>query len=71
MKKEVDITVNVDGIDAELQFIRTVTFGVGEIINNYNELNDKPQIGGVTLQGDKNAEQLGLATINDISWEEK
>ena len=39
-------------------------------ITDYDGLDNRPQIGGVTLTGNKTAEQLGLATINDITWEE-
>lgn len=33
---------------------------------NYNDLSNQPQIGGVTLQGNKTPAQLGLATPGDI-----
>ena len=39
-------------------------------ITDYDGLDNRPQIGGVTLTGNKTAAQLGLATINDITWEE-
>ena len=70
MKTEVDITVIVDGMDADPQVARTVTFGVGEIITSYNDLDDMPKIEDKKLQGNMTAAQLGLATINDISWGE-
>ena len=70
MKTEVDITIILDGIDADPEVTHSVTLGFGGIITSYNELDDKPQIGGETLQGNKTAEQLGLATINDIFWGE-
>ena len=36
--------------------------GGGGGTTNYNDLSNKPQIGGVTLQGNKTASDLGLAT---------
>ena len=35
--------------------------------HNYNELSNKPQINNVTLQGNKTASELGLATPSDIT----
>ncbi len=43
--------------------------GGGGGTTNYNNLENKPQIGGVTLQGNKTASELGLAdsdTVGDI-----
>lgn len=34
---------------------------------NYNELRNKPQINGVTLQGNKTASELGLATMQEVT----
>lgn len=34
---------------------------------NYNELRNKPQINGVTLQGNKTASDLGLATMQEVT----
>ena len=33
---------------------------------NYNQLTNLPQINGVTLQGNKTAEQYGLASASDV-----
>lgn len=45
-------------------------YAVPQGITDYEGLDNRPQIGGQTLTGNKTAEQLGLATINDITWEE-
>lgn len=39
----------------------------GTSTTDYNELTNKPQINNVTLESNKTAAQLGLATISDIS----
>lgn len=45
----------------------TMGVAMGEVVTleqkDYNKLNNKPQINGVTLQGDKTAEELGLVPI--------
>lgn len=40
--------------------------GGGESTGNYNELTNKPEIGGVVLIGDKTPEQLGLASKDAV-----
>lgn len=35
--------------------------------SNYNELDNKPQIGNITLTGNKSASDLGLAELPTIS----
>lgn len=35
--------------------------------SNYNELNNKPQIGGVTLQGNKSLADLGIASAEALN----
>lgn len=46
--------------------------GGGGGVSSYNDLSDRPKIGGVLLEGNKTAEQLGLATPSQIpnvpSW---
>lgn len=46
--------------------------GGGGGVSSYNDLSDRPTIGGVLLEGNKTAEQLGLATPSQIpnvpSW---
>ena len=49
-----------------------VASGGGGGVSSYNDLSDRPTIGGVLLEGNKTAEQLGLATPSQIpnvpSW---
>ena len=40
--------------------------GVGSGTTNYNDLDNKPQINSVTLQGNKTASELGLVGTSDI-----
>ena len=40
--------------------------GVGSGTTNYNDLDNKPQINSVTLQGNKTASELGLVGLSDI-----
>lgn len=42
--------------------VNTIVFA-----HNYNDLTNKPQINNVTLQGNKTASELGLATPSDIT----
>ena len=42
--------------------VNTIVFA-----HNYNDLTNKPQINNVTLQGNKTASELGLATLSDIT----
>lgn len=52
-----------------LGLIKANSGGGGGGSKNYNELENLPQIGGVTLQGNKSASDLGLAnseTVDDI-----
>lgn len=49
---------NVDTIDES---------GGGAGTMNYNELDNKPQIGGVTLQGNKSLSDLGIASASDLA----
>lgn len=39
----------------------------GEGTTNYNKLSNKPQIGGITLEGNKSLEDLGLEVIPDTA----
>lgn len=41
--------------------------GSGEGTDNYNELQNKPKINGVSLIGDKNADDLGLVDVTDLA----
>lgn len=45
-----------------------VDYTGGSGVSSYNELNDKPQINGVTLSGNKTPDALGLVTkaVNDL-----
>ena len=43
-----------------------VNYEGGEGTTDYNDLLNKPQIEGVTLQGNKTAAQLGLASADDL-----
>ena len=40
-------------------------------IANYESLNDKPQINGVVLSGNKTAKELGLASANQVEQLQK
>ena len=51
----------VDGIYLNGEFRNSWPTGSGGT-TNYNDLSNKPQIGGVTLSGNKSASSLGLAT---------
>ena len=39
--------------------------GGGEGSNNYNDLQNKPSINGVTLVGNKSSENLGIPAVNN------
>lgn len=43
-----------------------IPFGA-QPVTDYNELENRPQINGVTLSGDKSADDLGLAAKTDLS----
>lgn len=58
-------------IKVRVQDADQVKVGVGSDVvqvmnNNYNELENKPQINSVTLQGNKDGNDLGLANLDDI-----
>ena len=50
-----------------LGLIKSNGGGGGGGTTNYNQLENKPQIGGVTLQGNKTASDLGLATETELA----
>lgn len=52
--------------DLVARVIRLENQGGGGGTTDYDDLTDKPQINGNTLQGNKTASQLGLATPGDI-----
>ena len=52
--------------DLVARVIRLENQGGGGGTTDYDDLTDKPQINSVTLQGNKTASQLGLATPADI-----
>lgn len=52
--------------DLVARVIRLENQGGGGGTTDYDDLTDKPQINGNTLQGNKTASQLGLATPADI-----
>lgn len=50
-----------------LGLIKANSGGGGGGTTDYDDLNNKPQIGGVTLSGNKSASDLGLATTTDLA----
>lgn len=55
---DMQTAANVDTIDES---------GGGAGTMNYNELENKPQINGVTLQGNKTLADLGIASLEDLA----
>lgn len=51
-------------IDKYLVYL--IEHGGGGGTGNYNDLTGKPEINGITLSGNKSAEQLGLKTSDDL-----
>lgn len=54
------------GLDSSLNPVWVDQSGGGGGTTNYNSLENKPQIQGITLTGNKTASDLGLATASDI-----
>lgn len=50
----------------ETEIVMPVVYG-GSSVSDYNELNNKPSINGVTLEGNKELSDIGAATSGDIS----
>ena len=64
------INLDDDGLEIEINNNDTLDIGLenSDVIyaNNYNELENKPQINGITLQGDISSEDLGIT--NDKNY---
>ncbi len=62
-----NVTITQELVDENfsVRIVRKPSGGSGGA-SDYAELSNKPQIGGVTLLGNKTAEQLGLAKASDI-----
>lgn len=61
------ITINQNGVlkgtfTTNQNSNTTINLEKAEVIDNYNELNNKPQINNITLSGNKSSSDLGLAT---------
>lgn len=62
--KVLDFNIDVDEYD--LNFSESINPNSSSQNLNYNSLINKPQINNIELIGNKTAESLGLATLNDI-----
>lgn len=60
------IGVIIDGKNVEFADNGKKIVGGGTGTDDYEQLENKPSINGVTLQGDKTAEELGLVQQADI-----
>lgn len=63
--REVDLyVIEEDPINLDFDGIIYLTGGGGGGTSDYNELRNKPQINGVTLQGNKELEALGVSAMS-------
>jgi len=62
--KVLDFSIDVDEYD--LNFSESINPNSSSQNLNYNSLINKPRINNIELIGNKTAESLGLATLNDI-----
>lgn len=74
MNKEIEIDIKEDNINIEIDKNEKVYVGDGTGgTSNYNDLENKPQINGVPLEGNKTSKDLGIKqeyTANDITFED-
>ena len=64
-----NVTITQELVDATfaVRIIRAVSIGGGGGTSSYADLTNKPQIGGVTLSGNKSAADLSLATASEVA----
>lgn len=68
--QEIEINLDDDILELEIDDNDTLEIGLenSDVIyaNNYNQLENKPQINNITLEGNKTLEDLGI--INDLNY---
>lgn len=68
LSSEQEMSGTLSRTDQELSGTLKKTYAV--VIDDYNYLNNKPQIEGVTLEGDKTFEELNLDRITNSEMED-
>lgn len=62
IEDEVVLPTNTVSV-SQFEYLLQMVSSAAEASKDYNKLNNKPQINGVTLQGNKTAEELGVVPI--------